>query len=290
MNGKPAISIEVTKRIGTNIIENNDQVREVVANFTKDWPSTIKINYLLDQSSFIFEVLGSLQSSIMTAIVLVMICVVGTLGIRSGLLVGLAIPGSFMLAFLILGGLGMTVNMMVMFGMVLTVGMLVDGAIVVTEYADRKIAEGMSPADAYQRAAKLMFWPVVSSTATTLAAFLPLLLWPGVAGQFMSYLPKMVIIVLMASLMTALIFLPVTGTLFAQVASSVAKRANAVTAIVVGAIAGLFAYGGPLAQFDPAMRLAGGAAVAVIALILAYKISQFITSRRKPKPKRALTV
>ena len=88
VNGEPAISIEVVKRIGTNIIDNNTRVREVVADFTKDWPSPIKINFMLDQSSFIFEVLGSLQSSIMTAIVLVIILVIGTLGVRSGLLVG----------------------------------------------------------------------------------------------------------------------------------------------------------------------------------------------------------
>lgn len=192
VNGEPAISISVVKRIGTNIIENNTTVREVVGEFTKDWPEGVKVNFLIDQSSFIFEVLGSLQSSIMTAIVLVMICVVWALGIRSGLLVGLAIPGSFMVAFLIVSMLGMTVNMMVMFGMVITVGMLVDGAIVVTEYADRKITEGMEPAEAYKRSARLMFWPVVSSTATTLAAFLPLLLWPGVPGEFMGYLPRMV--------------------------------------------------------------------------------------------------
>ncbi len=284
VNGQPAISIEVTKRIGTNIIENNNEVRAVVEAFTKDWPSSVKVNYLLDQSSFIFEVLGSLQSSIMTAIVLVMICVVGTLGIRSGLLVGLAIPGSFMLAFLILGGLGMTVNMMVMFGMVLTVGMLVDGAIVVTEYADRKISEGMTPADAYKRASKLMFWPVVSSTATTLAAFLPLLLWPGVPGEFMSYLPRMVIIVLTASLMTALVFLPVTGTAFAQVAAFVSKRSSAITAIFVGGIAAAFAYFGPFAEFDATIRSGGASLTGFIALFLTYRIARFIASRRTEKP------
>ena len=284
VNGQPAISIQVTKRIGTNIIENNDQIRAMVAEYTKDWPSSVKINYLLDQSSFIFEVLGSLQSSIMTAIVLVMICVVGTLGIRSGLLVGLAIPGSFMLAFLILVGLGMTVNMMVMFGMVLTVGMLVDGTIVVTEYADRKIAEGMQPADAYKRASKLMFWPVVSSTATTLAAFLPLLLWPGVPGQFMSYLPKMVIIVLSASLMTALIFLPVTGTAFAQVAAFVSKRSSTVSAIFIGAIAGFAAYFGPFVGFDEAIRFGGALVAGLIVLTLTYRIATFIAVRRAEKP------
>lgn len=224
VNGRSAISIEVVKRIGTNIIENNKEVRRVVADFTKDWPSPIKINFLLDQSSQIFENLGSLQSSIMTAIVLVIILVVGSLGVRSGLLVGLAIPASFMVGFLILSFMGLTLNMMIMFGLVLTVGMLVDGAIVVTEYADRKMAEGMPSSEAYRRAARLMFWPVVSSTATTLAAFMPLLLWPGVVGEFMSYLPIMVIIVLSASLLTALIFIPATGTAIGVVVEWISRQ------------------------------------------------------------------
>ena len=217
VNGQPAIAIDVVKRIGTNIIENNREVREVVQSFTKDWPKPIEIDYILDQSNFIFEVLGSLQSSITTAIALVMIVVVAALGLKSALLVGFAIPASFMVGFLMLGFLGITVNMMVMFGLVLTVGMLVDGAIVMVEYADRKISEGMQETEAYIRAARLMFWPIVSSTATTLAAFLPMLLWPGVPGEFMSYLPIMVIIVLTASLLTAMIFLPVTGAILGQV-------------------------------------------------------------------------
>ncbi|MFD0915720.1 efflux RND transporter permease subunit [Pseudahrensia aquimaris] len=224
VNGEPAIALQVTKRLGTNIIENNTAVREAVERFSADWPETIKINYLLDQSSFINEVQGSLMASIMTAIALVMIVVVASLGLRTGLLVGLSIPVSFMIGFLILSSVGMTVNMMVLFGMVLTVGMLVDGAIVVTEYADRKLSEGMEPEEAYTRAAQLMFWPVVSSTATTLAAFLPLLLWPGVSGEFMSYLPVMVIIVLTASLMTALIFLPTSGALTGRIAAAIGKR------------------------------------------------------------------
>ena len=242
VNGKPAMSLEVVKRIGTNIIENNKEVRRVVEEFTKDWPDTIKVNYMIDQSSFIYEVLGSLQSAIMTAIVLVMIIVVASLGVRSGLLVGLAIPTSFMIGFLILSGVGLTVNMMVMFGMVLTVGMLVDGAIVVTEYADRKMAEGMSPEEAYPRAAKLMFWPVVSSTATTLAAFLPLLLWPGVPGEFMSYLPIMVIIVLSASLMTALIFMPTAGVLFGQIGRVIDRYARILKTALAATFAGLIGF------------------------------------------------
>ncbi|MBO6919026.1 MAG: efflux RND transporter permease subunit [Rhizobiaceae bacterium] len=282
VNGEPAISISVVKRIGTNIIENNTTVREVVGEFTKDWPEGVKVNFLIDQSSFIFEVLGSLQSSIMTAIVLVMICVVWALGIRSGLLVGLAIPGSFMVAFLIVSMLGMTVNMMVMFGMVITVGMLVDGAIVVTEYADRKITEGMEPAEAYKRSARLMFWPVVSSTATTLAAFLPLLLWPGVPGEFMGYLPRMVIIVLAASLLTALVFLPVTGTLFAQVSAVIARFAKYIVAVLVMAIVAVGLVASPaLAEFAEPVKYPIAAAAAIAAGLLAAVIFSFVSKRKR---------
>ncbi|MEO0975757.1 MAG: efflux RND transporter permease subunit [Pseudomonadota bacterium] len=243
VNGNPAIALNVTKRIGTNIIENNLAIRAVVDEATKDWPETIQVDYMIDMSSNIFEVLGSLQSSILTAIFLVMILVLAALGLRSALLVGLAIPTSFMVGFLILSGLGYTVNIMVMFGLVLTVGMLVDGAIVMVEYADRKVSEGMEDREAYIRAARLMFWPIVSSTATTLVAFLPMLLWPGVAGEFMSYLPIMVIIVLTAALLTAMVFLPVTGGIFAMATHWVERRAAFVLAALFSAIAVVITLG-----------------------------------------------
>lgn len=215
-NGHPAIAIEVTKRIGTNIIENNEMVRAAVAAATKDLNPAIEINYTLDASNWIHRSLGSLESSITTAIVLVMIVVVAALGMRSALLVGFAIPTSFMIGFFFLSTAGYTINMMVMFGMLLAVGMLVDGGIVVVEYADRKMSEGLDRREAYTLAAKRMFWPVASSTATTLAAFLPMLLWPGVSGKFMSFLPITLIVVLSASLLTALVFLPVMGALFGK--------------------------------------------------------------------------
>ena len=279
VNGEPAVSLNVTKRIGTNIIENNQAVRDRVAAVSKDWPSTVKINFLLDESEFIGEVQGSLQSSIMTAIALVMIVVVASLGLRSGLLVGLSVPLSFTVGFLILSTFGMTVNMMVLFGLVLTVGMLVDGAIVVTEYADRKLSEGLPPREAYIRAAQLMFWPVVSSTLTTLAAFLPLLLWPGVAGEFMSYLPTMVIIVLTASLLTALIFLPTAGYNFPVVIGVVAG--------VVAAVPGYF-YGNLLGQWLPFVPAAGlaylGAALAFVGgFVLANRLAKWDERNRARK-------
>ena len=227
VNGEPAISIEVSKRLGTNIIDNNDAVRAVVAEEMEDWNEAIQVRFMLDESQPINENLGSLQSSIMTAIALVMMLVLAALGFRSAILIGIAIPASFMTGFLILSSIGMTVNMMVMFGLVLTVGMLVDGAIVIVEYADRKVAEGMSRQEAYIRAAKLMFWPITSSTATTLAAFLPMLLWPGVVGEFMSYLPIMVIIVLTSALLTAMVFLPVVGSFVGRKKASDEEMANA---------------------------------------------------------------
>tara|TARA_Y100000590_G_scaffold458649_2_gene613815 strand:+ start:4015 stop:7122 length:3108 start_codon:yes stop_codon:yes gene_type:complete len=212
-NGKPAISINVVKRLGTNIIDNNQNVKDKVDTFVKDWPKVIKVDYSFDQSKNIFQVLDSLQSAILTAIVLVMITIISVLGIGSAMLVGLGIPITFIVSFLIINLLGMTVNIMVLFGLVITVGMLVDGAIVVVEYANKLLENGQGRRSAYLNASKRMFWPIAASTATTLAAFVPMLLWPGVAGQFMSYLPIMVIIVLTSALATALIFIPVLGSI-----------------------------------------------------------------------------
>lgn len=215
-NGRPAIAIEVIKRIGSNIVDNNAEVRKRVEAFTTKWPGAIRVDYSLDLAKRVFEVLNSLQSAILTAIALVMIVVVAALGMRSALLVGLAIPTSFLVGFLLVAALGLTINNMVMFGMVLTVGILVDSAIVVVEYADRKMAEGLTRGQAYLMAAQRMFWPIFSSTATTLAAFFPMLFWPGVAGEFMSYLPITVIVVLTASLVTAMVFVPVMGSIFGK--------------------------------------------------------------------------
>ena len=138
------------------------------------------------------------------------------MGLRSGLIVGFSIPVSFLFSLIFIHQLGYTFNFMVMFGMLLGLGMLIDGAIVVTEYADRKMTEGFDRRGAYSLAAKRMFWPVVASTATTLAAFLPLMFWPGIAGKFMRYLPVTVFTVLSGSLLYALVFGPVLGSIFGK--------------------------------------------------------------------------
>ena len=201
----------MVKRTGANILDTANFVRATIDESEKNWPSTVKAQITSDASELIGEQLGQLQSSIVTAVLLVMIICVAALGWRSALLVGISVPASFVMAFLILGAFGYTINMMVMFGMVIAVGILVDGAIVVTEYADRKMAEGLNRKEAYALAGKRMFWPVVASNATTLAAFVPFLFWNSMPGKFMAYLPITLIFVLSASLVMALIFLPVLG-------------------------------------------------------------------------------
>src|SRR6185503_11765836 len=216
LNGKPTLSLNVSKRIGSNIIANNAQVRAIVDKAAKSWPAGVHVTYLFDESTDIRDQLSSLTDSIILAIVLVMIIVVAALGLRSGLLVGVAIPTSFLMAFMILHGFGLTLNFMIMFGMLLAVGILVDGAIIVVEYADRKMTEGHAPREAFAQAAVRMFWPVVSATATMIGAFLPMLLWPGIPGKFMSYFPITLIIILSSSMIVALIFLPVLGGFFGK--------------------------------------------------------------------------
>lgn len=215
-NGQPSLAVWAVKRLGENAVDTTSHIREAVAKIEDQIPDGVEISYTNDMSTWVFTTQNELESAVSTAIVLVMIIVVAALGLRSGLLVGIAIPSSFMFGFVLIGMFGQTLNMMVMFGLVLSVGLLVDGSIVVVELADRKMAEGMNRKDAYGTAAKRMAWPIISSTATTLAAFLPLLAWPGVTGEFMGYLPRTLIFVLCGSLVVTMIFLPVLGSMFGR--------------------------------------------------------------------------
>ena len=212
-NGQLAIGVEISKRAEFNIVETIEHARAAVEEEANFWPSTIKYEFLSDQSIQVRDNLDGLTASVMTAILLVMIVVVAALGLRSAIMVGIAIPTTFLMGFLLLSVFGYTLNMMVMFGLILAVGMLVDGAIVIVEYADRRMAEGAARKTAYLEASKRMFWPVITSTATTLAAFVPFLFWQSTPGEFMKFLPITLIFVLLASLVVALVFLPVIGSL-----------------------------------------------------------------------------
>ena len=216
VNGKDTISIDIGKRANANVVDTVDKVLAIAESYRERLPGNVELFYTQNQAPYARNQVTELQGNIITALAMVMVLVVAVIGLRSGLIVGAAIPVSFLFALVFVWTLGYSFNFMVMFGMLLGLGMLIDGAIVVTEYADRKMAEGMPPREAYANAASRMFWPVAASVATTLAAFLPLIFWPGVAGKFMRYLPITVFFVLTGSLLYALVFGPTIGSLIGK--------------------------------------------------------------------------
>ena len=219
VNGTRGISLNIVKRANANVVDVVSQVKAAVERVRADLPPRVNVFYSQDQAPMALQQVTELQGNIFTALALVMVLVVAAMGVRSGLIVGMGIPASLLFSLIFIYLLGYTFNFMVMFGMLLGLGMLIDGAIVVTEYADRKMTEGFDRRGAYALAAKRMLWPVAASVATTLAAFLPLIFWPGVSGKFMRYLPVTVFTVLSGSLLYALVFGPVLGSLFGRVGS-----------------------------------------------------------------------
>ena len=211
VNGKPAVVLEITKRAGSNIIATIDAVKKVVEAEKGKWPQGIMVTFAQDQSTEIRNMLSDLENSILLAVILAMVPIVLTMGARSAFLVALAIPGSFMFAMVLLESCGYTLNIIVLFSLILCVGMVVDAAIVVCEFADRKIVGGMAPSEAYGFAAKRMCWPVIAGVATHVVVFIPLLFWPGIIGKFMYYMPITVIITMTGSLLMAFFFLPAIG-------------------------------------------------------------------------------
>lgn len=216
VGGEKAMVLSVKKKVGANIIETIEQVQSLVSQRQAYWPKGLKYDYITDQSVQIRTMLNDLMNNVITGVILVMVIILGAMGLRSSFLVGLAIPGSFLTGILIINMIGYTLNIVVLFSLILVVGMLVDGAIVVIELADRRQRQGLSAKDAFSYAASRMAWPVIAATLTTLAVFMPLMFWPGVMGQFMKYLPATVLICLTASLAMALIFIPVLGSVLAR--------------------------------------------------------------------------
>ncbi|MDO6444760.1 efflux RND transporter permease subunit [Colwellia sp. 1_MG-2023] len=216
LNGERSISIEVKKRSGENIIYTVDNVKALIEKEREKWPNQVVVDYIGDQSIEVKNTLSDLQNNVLSAVLLVVIVIIAALGTRTAILVGVAIPGAFLTGILVLAIAGLTVNIVVLFGLIMAVGMLVDGAIVVTEFADREMSEGKPRHIAYGLAAKRMAWPIIASTATTLAAFAPLMFWPGMMGEFMKYLPITLIAVLTASLAMALVFVPTIGSVIGK--------------------------------------------------------------------------
>ena len=274
VSGEPALAIEVSKRTGENIIGTIEKVRHIVAEAAAAWPAGVEIAFTQDQSNDIRRMLSDLQNNVLSAVLLVMIVIVWALGWRSAALVGVAIPGSFLTGILVLSSAGMTMNIVVLFSLILAVGMLVDGAIVVTEYAERKMAEGQHRREAYLAAASRMAWPITASTMTTLAAFLPLLFWPGIVGEFMKFLPITLIATLSASLAMALVFVPTLGSLFGKAAGGDAERARRLAADASGPLTGIGGFTGAyLVLLDRALNHPAKVLATAVAVLVAVQMA-----------------
>lgn len=219
IDGRPAITIAVKKRIGSNVVETIEGAKRVAEQFaqaSKETLPDLKVTYTQDKSVFVNQLLNDLQNHVMIAVILVFIVILYALSGRASMLIGLAIPSSFLMGILLLALMGYTINMIVLFSLILAVGMLVDDAIIVTEYAERRMSEGMDKVQAFDEAAKRMAGPVIAATLTRIAAFSPLLFWPGIVGDFMKYLPITLIVTLAASMAYALIFAPALGAIIGK--------------------------------------------------------------------------
>jgi multidrug efflux pump len=267
MNGRRAITLQVTKRTDANVIDTVAEVKALLNASESALPKGVDVIYSVDQSVFAQQQVDELQGNIGTALCLVMIVVVAALGLRSGIIVGLGIPVSLLFAITILYVIGFTYNFMVMFGLLLGLGMLIDGAIVVTEEADRRMLEGTPRQAAYSGAAVRMFWPVTASVATTLAAFLPLMFWPGMVGKFMRYLPVTVFAVLCGSLLYSLLFAPALGAVMGRVGSDQGEFINKLKQLTTGR---RWSLGGPLGVYVSIVAAAARNPVTTIVLTLTF--------------------
>ena len=220
VNGADAVAMEVMLKEGANAIDAANKIEIELEEFNKILPKNLTVVKTNDDTVWANMMVSELNGNIISAVVLIMILVVASMGFRVSMLVGLSIPFCFLMTYLTLYLLGYEVNFLVMMGLLLGMGMLIDGSIVVTEYADRKISEGLSRLEGYRLASKRMFTPVLASVGTTIAAFIPLIFWPGYTGQFMRYLPITVSIVLASSLFYSLVLIPVLGSYFGQSSSS----------------------------------------------------------------------
>ncbi|BCE02244.1 efflux RND transporter permease subunit [Marinicellulosiphila megalodicopiae] len=232
VNTKPSVTIAVSKSSGENLLEMIDEIKLVTEQITTtpSWPADIEVVISGDQSKDTRDSLNSLYNNVIFSSLLVFVVIVFFLGFRTATLVGLAIPTSFLVGIMVLNMMGVTLNMVVLFALLLTLGMLVDGAIVVTEYADRRMIEGANRKVAYKEASIRMSWPIIASTATTLSVFIPLLFWPGLMGGFMKYLPITALVTLGASLGVALIIIPTFGSIYGKPSPLTKKEAASLQA------------------------------------------------------------
>ena len=214
LNGRESINIAVKKRAGENIIEITDRVDEIIERLRPGWPKGTEIIKVMDKARDIRIMVADLENNILSGLVLVILVILFALGLRNAVLVSLSIPFSMFLSFTVLYLMDITLNMVVLFSLSLALGMLVDNAIVIVENIYRYMEQGVSRLQAAMSATGEVAWPVIGSTVTTLAAFSPMIFWPGIMGEFMSYLPVTLIVTLSSSLFVAMVINPALAAFF----------------------------------------------------------------------------
>ncbi len=208
-NGEECVTLSVSKRVGENIIDISDKVKEILVEKRNYLPSNVNISITVDQSKFINRMVMDLENNIFSGLVLVILVLLFFMGVRNSLFVAIAIPLSMLISFFILDAMGITLNMVVLFSLILALGMLVDNAIVIVENIYKYLEEGSPIIEAAKKGTSEVAWPVTTSTLTTLAAFFPMIFWPGIVGEFMKFLPITLIVTLTSSLIVALVINPV---------------------------------------------------------------------------------
>ncbi len=243
---QPVVMLDVTKRGGENLINASTQIDEIINNAKESYfPSNLHISKTNDQTNDTKTMVADLENSIILGVILVVVVLLFFLGIRNALFVGIAIPLSMFISFIILNALGVTLNTMVLFSLVIALGMLVDNGIVVVENVYRLLDEGYSKIDAAKFGVGEVAMPIIASTATTLAAFLPIAFWPGMMGEFMKYLPITLIIVLSSSLFVALIINPMLTSVFMKIKEDEVNFKKVLTySSIIFAVGVLFIIGG----------------------------------------------
>lgn len=240
-NKLPVVTVNVVKRSGENLLDASDKIKDILQKAQAErFPSDLEVSITNDQSKTTRAQVNDLENSIIFGVILVVLVLMFFLGFRNALFVGIAIPLSMFISFLVLNSFGITLNLMVLFALILALGMLVDNGIVVVENIYRLMQKGMKPVQAAKEGVGEVAWPIITSTATTLAAFLPLAFWDDIIGEFMKYLPITLIIVLSSSLFVALVVNPVLTSLYMKIQDVDVikpKKKNLIVALVFATMA-----------------------------------------------------
>ncbi len=231
INGQRCIVLEISKKSGSNISEVVGRVTALLKGASKLLPEGVSLLFIQDQSQEVSAILHELENTVAFSVLLVMLVMMAFMGVRTAVLVALSIPISFLLGIVVIYVMGYTLNIVILFTLIMVVGMLVDDAIVVSEYADRKMVYGLDRTSAYKLASCKMFWPIASSTMTRLVVFIPLLFWPGIIGEFMKHIPVVSISTLVGSWIMAIVFTPVLGSMFGKPSATSEEDVSRINAI-----------------------------------------------------------